>query len=541
MRFSFLIWRTLFLAILFGLISPAFTQVQSQKIRHILINRKNLFDGTPFQKDFPFSLANRLHIVTKESFIRREILFQEGNFIDLEKLEESERILRRRPIFRSVVIQAQVIDEESVDILIETQDVWTTSIQLTYGAAGGENYYRFGILENNFLGQGMVVGAYVRQDADRFGNGYFFRDRQFLKTRWELASTYAGDNKGNELVVDLSRPYFSRYTPSSQGVQWRKANNEIEFYRDRNIISKFDQKEAYGRAFYSHKIVESSDKIIRWFGAYEFDESRFSNMEPFSSIQLPQRRTHSVILSGFEFSRQRFIKEQGLFTFDRVEDINLGWQATIEGGPSLKSLGATHNSIHYRTKFTKNFSFFPKQYWMNHYEYDSRYESGKTIAGTSRLVSFYFFKDWWKSHTAFSRLEYKTLINPDPEDQLLLGGENGLRGYSIRQFDGNKKVLLTLEDRQILLYDWLSLMHWGWAVFADMGVIAREGEKLSMNKVKSNVGLGLRFAPSRSVDPGFIRIDVAYALQNNDRKSRLIFNIGASLGFGEKNNRKFKR
>src|SRR5580765_3034213 len=81
-------------------------EIRPIKIRRILIDRDTVFGPTTPRHDlFPYSALNKIHIVTKESFIRHEILFKEGDTVNPELLAESERILRSRPIFRYVVIQ----------------------------------------------------------------------------------------------------------------------------------------------------------------------------------------------------------------------------------------------------------------------------------------------------------------------------------------------------------------------------------------------------------------------------------------------------
>src|SRR5258706_555415 len=55
------------------------------KIRHILIDRTNVFGpSTPRHDQFPFSTLNILHIITKENFIRSEIIFIEGDGFNQE-------------------------------------------------------------------------------------------------------------------------------------------------------------------------------------------------------------------------------------------------------------------------------------------------------------------------------------------------------------------------------------------------------------------------------------------------------------------------
>src|SRR5258708_4411883 len=130
------------------------------RIGRITIHRKNIFEtGTKWDHVFPYSLANKVHVVTKESFIRRELLFKEGDPYDPAVVEESERILRGRSLLRFVKITPQPPVNGIVDVLIETDDVWTTSIDISYGLAGGKQTYNAGFLERNFLCQGQRVGA----------------------------------------------------------------------------------------------------------------------------------------------------------------------------------------------------------------------------------------------------------------------------------------------------------------------------------------------------------------------------------------------
>jgi hypothetical protein len=48
---------------------------------------------------------------------------------------------------------------------------------------------------------------------------------------------------------------------------------------------------------------------------------------------------------------------------------------------------------------------------------------------------------------------------------------------------------------------------WELAVFADSGTVANQGERLSLDNLKSNWGFGLRFKTSRSI---VFRIDQAF-------------------------------
>ena len=59
--------------------------------------------------------------------------------------------------------------------------------------------------------------------------------------------------------------------------------------------------------------------------------------------------------------------------------------------------------------------------------------------------------------------------NLDPEVQLLLGAESGLRGYPVRRFQGTRSLLLSLEERCSSPTIWRSCSPVGIAGFVDSG------------------------------------------------------------------------
>jgi hypothetical protein len=56
--------------------------------------------------------------------------------------------------------------------------------------------------------------------------------------------------------------------------------------------------------------------------------------------------------------------------------------------------------------------------------------------------------------------------------------------------------------------------------------------KVDLADLRSSVGLGLRVAPSRSASNNPVRIDMAYALSDNQTRSRWSLSILAGQAFG---------
>lgn len=97
--------------------------------------------------------------------------------------------------------------------------------------------------------------------------------------------------------------------------------------------------------------------------------------------------------------------------------------------------------------------------------------------------------------------------------QVLLGGDNGLRGYPLRYQGGEGRWLLTLEQR--FYSDWypFRLVNVGGAVFADVGSAFGANPYGSKTRdTLADVGFGLRLGNNRSGLGNILHIDVAFPL-----------------------------
>ncbi len=511
-------------------------------IGKVSVRRSNVFSETPGERlPFLYAIANKVHIVTREEFIRNDLTFKEGDPFDPERLRESERLLRHRPIFRYVRIETLPPHDGVVDVVVETEDVWTTNIRIAYGTAGGVNFYTLGFLENNYLGQGKAVGAFVEQDIDRLTRGISYRDRQLLGSRWDLFGGYGQDEKGRDWEASLDRPFYSARVQTSEGGSVFVSDDEDRLFLDGDAVVKFDHRIQNQRVYGAFETDPRPDRARRWTLAFERQEDRFGAVRFIVPPPVFEDRTVSALLAGFDYRDERYEKFRGVLTFDRDEDVNLGWEWTAEAGPSLESFGATRDGAFGRAQVQKIFLTRGGQLWFNHLDVSGRAETQTVRDGVMRIRSEVFWPQWLPENTASVRGEWASSHNLDPESQFLLGGENGLRGYSVRQFAGDNSLLVTLENRRVVLYDWLRLMSVGWAVFADAGSVWNRGQALDTRAIKSDVGAGIRFAPSRSTDPGLIRIDIAYALNDNNQTSPFVLNVGADIHFGDRRLRKFEQ
>lgn len=519
-----------------------FAQNESISVGKILIDRNDIFStGTPTDNQFPYSWANKIHVVSKEEFIRRDILFHEGDALDMSLILESERILRARGLYRHVSIKVLEPVNGSADVHIQTDDVWSTKVYASYHAAGGKNLYGFGLAEDNLLGHGIRAGTFVEQEIDRFVKGVNLGIPHFLRPRWELLAGYGQDEAGREWELFLRKPYFSFYSEDSHGLRVVDSEDEGRLFANGNEIASFQHNKVVTRGYLSRVVKPPQTTAHRFFLVHEYQEDEFYDPYfPFGGDR-PVNRKVSVPMLGYQFKERAYIKERGVTTFDRDEDINLGWDIFLEAGPSLESLGATQDGALGRIEINRAWNPFASHYLLLMAKGESREEEGRAQNAIAEFVTRYTVVDWWRNNTAFLKASATWGRNLDAETQFLLGGEKGLRGYSVRQFSGSKKILLNCENRQLLVRDLWHLVSVGWATFVDTGAVWREGENLALDQFKTDVGVGLRFSLTRSLRANLVRLDAAYALNDNNRSSRLVANIGVDLAIGFQEKRKFEQ
>jgi len=113
---------------------------------------------------------------------------------------------------------------------------------------------------------------------------------------------------------------------------------------------------------------------------------------------------------------------------------------------------------------------------------------------------------------------YAVNSDPSPENRVpfflqpSLGGGETLRGYDSYRFRGDKVMLVQAE------YRWQASRRWELALFGDTGTVANRGKRLSLDSLKSDWGIGIRFKTSRST---VFRVDQAFSSEGAKTQVRV--------------------
>jgi hemolysin activation/secretion protein len=124
------------------------------------------------------------------------------------------------------------------------------------------------------------------------------------------------------------------------------------------------------------------------------------------------------------------------------------------------------------------------------------------------------------------------LTNPAPLDELLLGGDNGLRGYPLRYQSGTRRALFVFEERAYTdIYLW-QLFRFGGAVFVDIGRAWGGDNQNTVNPDwLSDIGFGLRIFNVRSAFSNVLHLDIAFPNNPDTNIERVQYLVKVKTSF----------
>ena len=120
---------------------------------------------------------------TKESVVRRELLFTEEDELTTAALLESIQRLKNLRIFSKALPYLKLKEHNRVELTIEVEEKWTTIPFLNFSGGGDTFYLNTGMYDINTLGHYIETGGQYDNWNGKHGGVVWFRDRRFLNKR----------------------------------------------------------------------------------------------------------------------------------------------------------------------------------------------------------------------------------------------------------------------------------------------------------------------------------------------------------------------
>jgi hypothetical protein len=497
--------------------SDAALEAAGAVIGRVEIATHNIFDEEdPRERNGLFRLADRLHIRTKHATIQAQLLFAGGDRYRARKLAETERVLRLLPyVYDARIVPVHYADGK-VDVRVITKDVWTLSPGISFSRSGGANDSKFNLQDTNFLGWGKTLQVSRGSTVDRTSNTIAWTDPNVLGSRWTSTATYSDSSDGSQRQLLVAHPFFSLDAPWSTKISVNSFDRTISRYNLGNIVDQFNDSEtAYELSGgLSSGLIDGWTK--RWTFGMRYDRNLFLPA-PITTVPakiLPPDRTLSYPFTGFDILQDAYKKVGDENQIGRAEDLYFGTEVSGEIGYASGVFGADRSAIMLSAKALHGFDLPHQQQLFLTSDFSSRLESGhaRNLIADAAAKYYWRWREDWLLYAAFSGTTTHML---DPEMQLLLGGDNGLRGYPLRFESGTSRALFTVEQR--VFTDWypFRLVRVGAAVFADVGRTWGSGVIGNSDPgMLKDVGFGLRLGNTRSGLGNVLHVDFAFPLSD---------------------------
>lgn len=531
----FVSWGTAAAALALGILSavPAFPgepvpsdaelAALGATIGEIRIVPENIFDvADPREDNRLFRLANRLHIRTRPRVISRQLLFHTGDRYDRRLLDESERILRSNRYLYDAWIRPVAFRDGRVDIEVRTRDVWTLLPGFSFERKGGKNATSIDVKETNLLGLGSELGIARKSTAERTTDSLRFSDAHlfgtWLSTEIELADTSDGSRRN----VFLDRPFYALDTRWAAGVRFAEEERIDSLVAVGTIALRF---RATTKSF---RLTGGWSRGLRHGFAWRFllgaerDESRFSPPpEGTAGLPVPADRVLAYPFAGFELLEDDFETAKNRDQIDRTEDFFLGTRLRATLGRASPRFGSDRSAWPFSASFGKGGRFGDRWTVTIDGSFEGRIEHGSardTNLGAVARVYRRLSRKW----LFFASLAGTRWIDPDDDHQTLLGGDNGLRGYPQSYQAGDRKLLVTVEQRYYTEWYPFRLFRVGGAIFFDAGrAWGGNVSGLPDPGPLRDAGVGLRIGNARSGLGNVTHVDVAFPFDGDPSIDRV--------------------
>lgn len=499
----------------------ALLEARGATIRSISIVVDNVFDpNNPEEDKKLYRWANRVHVRTRPSVIESILLFREGDRFEARLLDESARALRAHGFLADAAIEPTSYDESTntVEVAVRVRDAWSLAPDLKLGRSGGENEWGIGLSDGNLFGMGKSLTVAHTSGVDRDETSLGYEDSNVRRSRVRLATAVTNASDGHQRWLSAERPFFALDTRWSLGGAVLNEERVDTMYDRGEEIDEFEHRI---RSFslqggWSQGLVGRRAK--RWLVGVASEEHRFApTLEVPQPLLVPADRKLVYPWIGFQLVEDDFREMSELNDMGRTEDISLGLNLFARLGFSREGFGADRDALLFDFAAQKGWEpGGPGRLLLLNVGAAARDEDERGVRNSMVYGEARYYHRNLERHLFSARLRAFGGNRLDAENQVLLGGDNGLRGYPLRYQAGERHAILTVEQRFFTeWYPW-RLFRVGYAVFMDAGrVWGRDPRATEPLGTLYDVGVGLRLTSPRSSGRSVVHIDLAFPLNGD--------------------------
>jgi hypothetical protein len=516
-----------------GIPPDAELEASGTVIGEILIDNQNIFNLDDPKDDVKlFRLANHLHGRTRKGIITEQLLFHPGERYSQRLLDESERILRANSYFYDAWIRPVRYHDGKVDLRVTTRDVWTLNPGFNLSRSGGTNSTGVQLAELNLFGTGVGVKLAHTTNVDRTGSQLAVSDVHAFGTWTAVDVNYANLSDGRLRELTLNRPFYALNTRWAGGLSGLDDIQTDSLYDRGRIVDKFQDRHESAQVYGGWSNGLQNGWVRRWITGVTYDERRFQPLSTWTGVSaIPQDRRFLYPWVQFDLLQDDYLKLINHDQIARTEDFHLGTTTSVRVGWADSALGSSRSALMFHGTAGRGFADGGSSTLLLASDFFGRLQSG-ALTNTVLDGSLRYYLEQGRNWLFFTTLQAAKGWRLDLENQILLGGDNGLRGYPLRYQDGTARALWTVEQR--FFTDWypFRLFRVGAAVFFDSGrtwgTAPLAAPSLGLLK---DAGFGLRFGNARSGLGNVVHVDLAFPFSGDSSIKKVQFLVQTEQHF----------
>lgn len=540
-------------------------------VRSIRFDRKDAFEGTVARsrlERWVYNLGNDIHVISRETTLRRRLLFAKGGEVTADLLAETERTLRSEEFLSDAMIAVGPVENGQCEILVMTYDQWTTvaaagakaeglkGSDLIYGRwdriLESDWYWFLGLFETNLAGTGTMVGGAIRRDPIRSGRELTFRNQNLTPLKLQVSANAAWLSDGDSVAMRVNRPLLSRTDKYAYGFTYTSREISERYYFDANGLGKLPDSVADTQAgqpgllrVYDRVATrELSASFLRSFGTDlkfnigpaftyrdrwnigglgEADTALLPYVPVPPSALGPYERTDALLGVSLGLYKYGFRTSRNFRNLKWSESVEAGWRLTTKASVNQAWLGADNSHFHLQQEALYS------GFWSDR-AYLSAGAAWQSFLSPSAEPAFGQADAWLEGSlrqhrktATWATASWTHLYATPRSVQLPLGELNGLTGFPSFYFAGQARFLATAEQRYFPDFEWLTMVP-AFAAFMNAGNTFPGYREFDPGDLHYSVGLGLRLGRSKSTQKAVQHINITMPL-GGDYLTSPVFSI----------------
>lgn len=486
-------------------------------IREIHFIRNDIFDLKQERSFWFHRFANDYHVITTEQTLRNDLLFNTGDQLDFALVAETERLLRSRRHLRKahIYVSQYCPQTNEVVLTVESWDNWSLLPKLGFGHEGGATKLTLGLAEDNLWGTGVQAQVEYFSDSERDGYKTKWFAPNIAGSHWQSSLQYANSSDGESYQFGVSLPFYQQSSEWAFHFETLKDIKDVSEYARGEVYNEYQSKQQQLDVGAGWKLWQQESQVQHLSAGIRLDDWHFNPNEQ-SVLPEPEDRDLSSVWLSWDFIDADYRELTNFNLFNRIEDINFGWQLQATYGLLSQGLGAYDSGHWWELKAEKNYQLTEGS-WVVLRSNLKRLD--RSAQPQQRLLSteFRYIRHLTDRQVLISQLKWLDGKNIFRDQLIAVGGDEGMRAFPLNYQVGNKALLASIEYRYITGMNLYQLLDVAFAGFADVGK-AWDNPLFPPGPDTSTLhgyGVGMRLFPSHSSRGSMISIDLAYPITDN--------------------------